>query len=379
MSPSVVHIAAFAPQHPGNFVAALRALDRQGRERGVRSTFVFPVTAARHQWYASLAESGYAVVCVPPTDRPLPAASAILALARRTRADVLHTHFGGYDLAASLATRRLRKEGRRVALLWHLHSDLERGAAPLRRLREALRWRLLARDVHFIAVAEHIRQQAAARGADVARIRVLPNCVDTLQARLTDRGPAAAREAAGIGPAQRALVLYGWDPERKGVDLALDAVATLVPAAPDVVLAIIGGERLEGYLRKRFGARRPAWLRLLPAVPHPADYYGMAYAFLSPSRREGMPYSVVEAMANACPVVLSRIPGQLLMCQADGALDFPPGDTRALAGAVREILGWTNAEHARCGEANRQYVERHLGMARWTGDLLALYEEVLAT
>jgi glycosyltransferase involved in cell wall biosynthesis len=82
-------------------------------------------------------------------------------------------------------------------------------------------------------------------------------------------------------------------------------------------------------------------------------------------------------MANACPVVLSRIGGHLLMCQAEGALDVPPDHARALAGAIREILDWTNAEHARRGEANRQYVERHLGMARWTGDILALYEEIL--
>lgn len=376
MTRTVLHAASFAPEQPGNFVAALEALDRAGRARGFRQAFAFPAEAASRPWFAGLLAAGRDV-SVLPAGGPARTARALAELARDRDARLLHAHFGAYDLPAWLAARLIRGSGRRPEVLWHLHSDLERGGGAARRLRESLRWRILARGVRLVAVSPHVRDQAAARGADPARVRVLPNGVDTRRARISEVDPAAARAAAGIGPGRTVLLLFGWDPERKGADLALDAVERLAPGAPGLVLALVGGEALESFVRARYGDAPPPWLRLLPPRDHPADYYRMADLFLSASRREGMPYSVAEAMANARPILASRIPGHEPGLEAPAAAGFDAGDAGALEAAIREALGWSPEERARRGEANRAFADARLGIGAWTGGLLAIYEEIL--
>ncbi len=374
---TVLHAASFAPEHAGNFVAALEALDRAGEARGFRQAFAFPAEAAARPWFAGLLAAGLDVTALPSGSGLLRTARALAELARERDADLLHAHFGAYDLPAWLAARRLRRSGRPCEVLWHLHSDLARGGSAARRAREALRWRLISRRVHLVAVSPHVRDQAAARGADPARIRVLPNGVDTERARISEADPAAVRAAAGIGPGPAVLLLFGWDPERKGADLALEAAEQLAPGAPGLVLAAVGGEALEAFVGARYGDALPRWLRVLPPRAHPADYYRMADLFLSASRREGMPYSVAEAMASGRPVLASRIPGHLPALEAPGAVGFQPGDAAALAEAIREALGWSPEERARRGEANRGFADDQLGIGAWTEGLLAIYEGIL--
>jgi len=374
---TVLHAASFAPEHPGNFVAALEALDRAGAARGFRQAFAFPAAAAARPWLADLRAAGRDVTTLPPGAGPLAATRALARLARDRDAVLLHAHFGAYDLPAWLAARLFRGGGRPPEVLWHLHSDLERGGGAARRAREALRWRLLSRRVHLVAVSPHVREQAAARGVDPARVRVLPNGVDTGRARISDAEPSAARAAAGIGPDRTVLLVFGWDPERKGADLALEAMEALAPGAPGLVLALVGGPALEAFVGARYGGTPPPWLRVLPPHAHPADYYRMADLFLSASRREGMPYSVAEAMANGRPVLASRIPGHRPALEAPGAVGFGPGDAGALEGAIREALGWSPEERARRGEANRAFADARLGIGAWTEGMLAIYEGIL--
>jgi glycosyltransferase involved in cell wall biosynthesis len=95
--------------------------------------------------------------------------------------------------------------------------------------------------------------------------------------------------------------------------------------------------------------------------------------FCLPSTAEGMPLSVLEAMAQGKPVVATAVGGtpELVVDGVTGLL-VPPGDAEALAEALGRVL--SDPELAkRMGAAGRQRVERDFAADVSTARILALY------
>ena len=85
--------------------------------------------------------------------------------------------------------------------------------------------------------------------------------------------------------------------------------------------------------------------------------YGQSTIFLFPSRHEGMPNALLEAMASGLPVIASCIAGneELVVDDETGFL-VPSEDIEALRTALRKLVS-EQASRAQMGNASRQYVE----------------------
>ena len=126
----------------------------------------------------------------------------------------------------------------------------------------------------------------------------------------------------------------------KAPDVLIDAVARCIQDGLDVRLNIIGDGRTRPFLQSRPAARelgnRLGFLGRLPAGKAIRDELDKADLFVLPSRTEGLPRAMIEAMARGLPCIGSTVGGfpELL---ADEDM-VPPGDTAALAGKIREVL-----------------------------------------
>jgi len=376
--PAVVHVAGFSPEYKGNFIASIAALRESCLRSGRPFVLVLPETASERSWTTELLCQGWRVRFLPVNASTLKLARALAKTARMENAGLIHTHFTAYDIPAWLAVRLAGFRGGRAHLVWHVHSELDVSRSFSRKMRNLVKYRLMARRAWVMAVWESSRKGVIQAGAPADRVYMIPNGIDLGRATSANHDSRGLFSAMQVSRSQRVLLMFGLQPLNKGVDLALDAMAKLSRDDPNLVLVIVGREKLQDFVSERLGARRPTWLRVIRPVEHIGELYQLAAVFISASRSEGFPYAVVEAMANALPVVLSDIPGVSWAHQSNGAVFFEPGDSDALVSVLRDVLSWSDEDRkARCAD-NRQFVASEYNVGVWAERVMDCYAMILA-
>ena len=193
--------------------------------------------------------------------------------------------------------------------------------------------------------------------------------------RFTPGDPAAARAAAGIH-GDPCLVWIGRLMADKDPLTALEALERAAPRLPDARLWMAFGDApLLDAVRARIGASAVLRerVRLLGRVPHAGvqDLLRGADLFVSPSRREGSGYALLEALACGAVPLVSDIPAHRRITRGGvvGGL-FAPGDADALAALLVEHANrLCAAERSRA----RQHFERHLSFAAVGRELHDVY------
>jgi glycosyltransferase involved in cell wall biosynthesis len=177
-----------------------------------------------------------------------------------------------------------------------------------------------------------------------------------LAAGVVERPPSPA-------PARRRLVNVGRLEPAKAQVALVEAAARLVAAgeAP-FEIAIAGDGPLRGELERRIAAAGVGGtVTLLGALPRGdvLDLIAGSRALVMSSVAEGLPVTIMEALALGRPVVAPRIAGipELVTGGENGWL-VPAGDSDALAGAIAEALRAEPVELDRMGRAGSERVRR---------------------
>ena len=109
----------------------------------------------------------------------------------------------------------------------------------------------------------------------------------------------------------------------------------------------------------------------MPALLATAD------AYVLPSRWEGMPYVLLEAMAAARPIVATPVDGARELVRRSGCGRIADAvSAAALAAELRALLAQPAAERERMGAAGRACVEQHYTLERMLEGTLAVYREL---
>ncbi len=167
--------------------------------------------------------------------------------------------------------------------------------------------------------------------------------------------------------------------EQKGIATLLDATARAVREAPRMRVVVVGdGEdraALEAMRDRlgltdvvRFAGRRDDVDAILAALD----------AFVLPSNWEGFGIVLLEAMAQACPVIATRVGGipEVVDDGVTGRL-IPAGDADALADGMLDVVRDPAATARRVSAATARLAER-FSLDRMTDETAAVYERVIA-
>ncbi|MEX2162100.1 MAG: glycosyltransferase family 4 protein [Anaerolineales bacterium] len=212
------------------------------------------------------------------------------------------------------------------------------------RLLSPLLRRVWRRAAGVVANSEGLRELGA-NFEDRVPIRVIPNGVNLDNFHSGQRAWDPPR-----------LLFVGRIVHQKGLDVLLNALGEL--KSQPWQLNVVGDgprvDRLQAQARHLGIADRvhfDGWLsrEQLPAA------YAQANLFVYPSRHEGMPNAVLEAMASGLPVLATRIAGNEELVTADTGLLVPAEDAGAFRSALEKLLADAKLRQ-RLGAAARKRV-----------------------
>lgn len=327
------------------------------------------LTEAKFAAIAPQMQLGIHRVAMPrmPGAGDLLACRAIAARAKAMRLDVLHGHGAKGGAYARLAGSWLKRSGGGLKVFYTPHggtlhfprSSLE---GRLYRALERRFDRLTDGIIFESAFAE--RTYGERIGAGTALRRVIHNGL-------------AEADFAPLAPAADAsdVLFIGELRQLKGVDVLLRALARLRSERVKPVSAVIVGEGGEAEALKglaaELGLTKDVWFAGAMAARRA---FALGRVLAVPSRKESLPYVVLEAAAAGVPVVATDVGGiGEIVAGTDTAL-IPAGDEAALAAALASVIDHPEMAQARAGRLRRSVQDRFT-IRRMCADILAFYAE----
>lgn len=361
---SILHVAA--PARFGGLESVLRELSKGQLRRGhtVRVVLVLSPDDRNHPLSDALASDGVMVIPLHIGNRDYCGErSAIRALSRQYRPDILHTHGYRSDVVDGPIAH---SEGIRAISTCHGFIESSwRG-----RVHQWLQRRALRRFDAVVAVSREIQGKLLAAGVERERIHVVPNAF------------AAGENAASREEARRLLQLpsapiIGWVGRlsaEKGPDIALEAFARLND--PSAHLVFIGTGRDAIQLRARAETLRvSSRVNWVGQIPNAGTLFRGFDIFLLSSRTEGTPMALLEAIAAGVPVVATRVGGVADVVDTLSAYLVQSGDIDGIAAALAAALDNPKASHVKAERA-RKYVEEHFGIEPWLSSYDVIYRDI---
>jgi glycosyltransferase involved in cell wall biosynthesis len=293
--------------------------------------------------------------------------AGVRSLLQEARPDILHTHLYHPNLYGRLAALGLGLKGI-VATVHNLYTRVKWH-------RSLWNW-VLGRVSDYVVVFSPQVGQDVRRYDRVpaSRLRLVSPGVriEELQVAAT---PAAARKRLGLKGF--CLGTVARLEEQKGHEYLLAAVRQVLPEIPHLTLVLVGDGQRREFIQQQveelgltdvvrlLGTRRD-----VPLILRALDLY------VQPSRWEGIPLTLLEAMGAGLPVISTRV-GRAAEVIRDGECGrlVPPGDRESLAAAILEL--YQHPEWRReWGAQARQRIIDHYSLDTMLRQFADLYLEL---
>jgi glycosyltransferase involved in cell wall biosynthesis len=244
--------------------------------------------------------------------------------ARAAEVDVLHGHGAKGGAYARLAS------GKFIRVYTPHGGSLHYGrTSPVGFVYLTLEQVLMRRTELFLFESRYGRDTFTAKiGTPRALVRVVHNGV-------------TAEEFNEITPKADAsdIVFIGELRMLKGVDVLLDAVASLSREGRAITATIVGAGPDEAQFRAQAEQLGLSGAVHFPGAMPAREAFVLGRLMVAPSRNESLPYIILETAAAAVPLITTNVGGIPEVFGPQSARLVPPGNAAALAAAIRTALG----------------------------------------
>ncbi len=282
------------------------------------------------------------------------------------RFDLIHAHL---PIAGAL----VRLLPHRLPVVYTEHNVWEVYNLPTRWLNRAT----FARNDEVIAVSDRVL--ASVRHwwrASLPRVTAVPNGITPSRYDCAERITIRRRE----GVADDVVVLLNVANlfPRKGQDILLKAVANLKPRG-SYSLWIAGEGQSRAILERMIAELGLAGVvRLLGARSDVRDLMTAADIFVMPSRFEGLPVALLEAMDCGLPAITTRVGGMPEALDGGAGVVVEPEDPAILAAAIGDLAN-DPLRRAEIGAAARAIVQERFSADRMDTATLSIYRRAVDT
>ena len=285
---------------------------------------------------------------------------ALARLIRRRGYDIVHAHLFPAEVLVAFVSLLVRQP----AYVLGKHNAWTRRNRPWH---VALERFTTGRYARIVCNSTDVERAVVARVPSTAgRTTVAPNgirCVEPVA-----RAPRPTYDVIAVGNLR--------DNQQKGIDILLRALA-LIPGRFSRAIVVGDGPARQGleHLSRELGLQDRVEFR--GAHRQVAELLAAAHLFVLPSRYEGMPNALLEAMALGLPAVATAVGGVAdIMTDGQTGVIVPREDPDALARAIADLL--SDDERAeRLGRAAKAHIRAKFTVAAHVDNALALYDDVL--
>jgi glycosyltransferase involved in cell wall biosynthesis len=325
------------------------------------------------------------VIHVQPTDQRRQRVQRLQDVIDEHRPELVHTTLFEADVAGRVAAAR-----RSIPVV---SSVVNLAYSPDHRRAPGLRpYRVLLAQATDLATAQLVRKfhtNAASLVAPMSRRLLVPRRRweviprgrdDEVLGMWSDTRRSTARDALGIGTEGPIVLAAARHEYQKGLDVLLDAISMIRRDRPDVTLLLAGrdGNRTAAlrYQSTRLGLDDN--VRFLGKRDDVPDLMVASDVFVLPSRWEGLPGAVIEAMALETPVVATDLPGvrEVLGPELLRSATVPVGDARALAARIAATV---DSDRAAWTASARERFLRRFTTRRIASEMVDFYARALDT
>lgn len=238
---------------------------------------------------------------------------------------------------------------------------------------------LLRKGDRVVAVGQSVKEALVRyEGLGPERVEVIYNGVDPAAFTLAENDRDRVRAELGVAGDDFVLLQVARLDALKDHATAVRTLERVVRKYPDVRLVLVGDGPQRGAIEREIASRGVApWVRLLGQRHDLPQLYRAADAFFLTSVSEGIPVTVLEAMAAGLPVIATGVGGlpEIVAPEETGLL-AAAGDDAALAAHVGRLARDPGAAR-RLGEAGRKRLEAGFTQSRMHAAYARRYEEML--
>jgi glycosyltransferase involved in cell wall biosynthesis len=282
-----------------------------------------------------------------------------IAIARRFRPDIIHTHLSTGAWWGSFAGRILG-----IPVLAHVHALNTKTCFLF--------------SNHVAACSEGVKRHLVAQGMVADRIHVVYNGID-LQDLDNLRPLPDVRRDLGLTDGEPVVGVTAHLSPKKGQRHLLEALALLRSSRPNLRCYLVGeGGQQEELQALAEGLGIGDQVRFMGYRNDAVDLMQAMDVVVLPSvAKEGLGVCLVEANALGKPVVGSDIPGidEVIVDGRNGLL-VPPGDAAELAAAIDRLLE-DRPLREQMGQSGRRRVEELFTLERMVDETERLYYDIL--
>jgi len=285
--------------------------------------------------------------------------------------DLVHLHGTRAGFFGALALHGVDPRPR-VVYTVHCLSCSRRAPAPVRSFFARVERFVAQRADRVISVSERDRRFGVERGIfPPDRTISIPNGIDVATFPASMPEPFSRPERAEIVTIARLV-------RQKGIRFLVEAARHVVDRHRAVRFTVFG----DGPERRTLEAQAARLglgdrLRFAGMATDVVSDLGSCDLFVLPSLWEGMPISLLEAMAAGRPVIATAVSGSSeLVIDGETGMLVPPADPRALAAAIDALLRDRAAASAMAA-AGRERVRENFSIDRMVGATAEIYRELL--
>ncbi len=303
----------------------------------------------------------------------------------RHRFEILHLH--GFSQKSVLLVFLAKLLGKRVVL--KITSAGQDDPLSVRE-RNPFFYRFYTQADLFLGVSPGVQERYEAAGLPSERFLLIPNGVDGARFRPAEpEERLALRRQLGLPSDLLLLLFVGFFSREKQPDLLFQAWERLQGnGLPPTGVLFVGATRptyleVDPHLAQeiRTQARRMGLEKHLFFVETTQEierYYQAADIFVLPSRREGLPNALLEAMASGLACIASRLPGatDVIIDHAVNGLLVSPGERSPLEAELRGLIRDTSRIRA-LGKAARETILKRYPISRTAHQTWEAYRQVI--